>query len=213
MFYCPLCIVIPSHFNFSTLGILAANGSSATGHCSDVTLHLNALSTCSSPASSVLFDGVIPTLTALDGNTWARQLMILQRPMFGSSSFNIYSSFTNARIRRVEVVLFNCPQWDIAVNRIAIRFLYPGYSSFTYAYPTVFSCDSLVIVCIPLDPSLAPTGIRLDFDTYDRNNEYYKVYLAEVSFYENSSPCPPFTIIPGNWTPPQGIIIIIHVVI
>ena len=205
MFYCPLCIVIPSHFNFSTLGVQAVNGSSATGYCSDVTLQLNYFSTCSSPASSVLFDGVIPTLTALDGNTWARQLMILQRPMFGSYSFNIYSSFTNARIRRVEVVLFNCPQWGIAVSRIDIRFLYPGYTYYrdtTYAYPTVFSCDSLVKVCVPLDTSSAPTRMRLEFDT---NNEYSNVHLAEVSFYENTSPCPPFTIIPGNWTPPQGI--------
>ena len=193
--------VIPLHFNFSTLGALAANGSSATGHCSDVTLHLNSYSTCSSPASSVLFDGVIPTLTALDGNTWARQLMILQRPMFGSHSLYLYSSFTNARIRRLEVVLFNCPQWGIA-NRIIIRF-FPVYYSIS-AYLTVFSCDSLVKVCVPFDTSSAPTTIRLEFNAY-RNNEYYKVYLAEVSFYEDSSPCPPFTIIPGNWTPPQGI--------
>ena len=204
MFYCPLCIVIPSHFNYTTLGVQAVNGSSATGHCPDVTLHLNALSTCSSPASSVLFDGVIPTLTALDGNTWARQLMILQRPLFGSSPFNIiYSSFTNASIRRVEVVLFNCPQWGIAVYRIIIGFLYPEYSNYRdsiSAYLTVFSCDSLVKVCVPFDISSAPTAIRFYLPSY---NDI--MYLAEVSFYEDSSPCPPFTIIPGNWTPPQGI--------
>ena len=204
MFYCPLCIVIPSHFNYSTLGVQAVNGSSATGHCSDITLNLDYYSTCSSPASSVLFDGVIPTLTALDGNTWARQLMILQRPMFGSSSFYIYSSFINSWIRRVEVMLFNCPQWGTAVNRISIAFLYPEYSYYRdsiSAYLTVFSCDTLVKVCVPFDTSSAPTAIRLSFST----NSYYKVHLAEVSFYEDSSPCPPFTIIPGNWTPPQGI--------
>ena len=206
MFYCPLCIVIPSHFNFSTLGVQAVNGSSATGYCSDVTLHLDFYSTCSSPASSVLFDGVIPTLTALDGNTWARQLMIMQRPMFGSYSFFIISSFTNAWIRRVEVVLFNCPQWGTAVNRISIGFLYPEYSYYRdsiSAYLTVFSCDSLVNVCVPFDTSSAPTAIRLIFNTYS-NDDHYNVHLAEVSFYEDSSPCPPFTIIPGNWTPPQG---------
>ena len=204
MFYCPLCIVIPSHFNFSTLGVQAVNGSSATGHCSDVTLRLNGISTCSSPASSVLFDGVIPTLTALDGNTWARQLMILQRPMFGSYSFYIsYSFFTNAWIRRVEVVLFNCPQWGTAVNRIDIAFLYLGNSyhiNNIYPYFTVFSCDSLVKVCIPLKTTSAPTTIGI----YIPTSSNYKVHLAEVSFYEDSSPCPPFTIIPGNWTLPQG---------
>ena len=204
MFYCPLCIVIPSHFTFSTLGVQAANGSSATGHCSDVTPNIDSSSTCSPPASSVLFDGVIPTLTALDGNTWARQLMILQRPSFGRSSFSMGLSFANAWIRRVEVVLFNCPQWGIAVNRISIGFLYLGnsyYTDYAYGSPTVFSCDSLIKICIPLEISSAPTKIRLNFDTYYN----YKVHLAEVSFYEDSSPCPPFTIIPGNWTLPQGI--------
>ena len=206
MFYCPLCIVIPSHFNFSTLGVLAVNGSSATGHCSDVTLNLNTLSTCSSPASSVLFDGVIPTLTALDGNTWARQLMILQQPLYGSSQYYVTSSFASIHhIRRVEVVLFNCPQWGTVARNINTNFLRTdiSYSSYKSAhsnvYPTLFSCDSLVKVCIPVD--FNSTVIRLRFSPY-----YSKVYLAEVSFYEDPFPCPPFTIIPGNWTPPQGII-------
>ena len=196
--------VIPSHFNYSTLGVLAANGSSATGNCPDVPSWLS-LSTCSSPASSVLFDGVIPTLTALDGNTWARQLMILQRAIFGSYySFNIISSFANARrIRRVEVVLFNCPQWGTAVHSISLAFLYQGYSSYsdrTFSTITVISCDSLVKVCIPVDTTSVLTAVRLFF------NSINMVHLAEVSFYKDSSPCPPFTIIPGNWTPPQGII-------
>ena len=207
MFYCPLCIVIPSHFNFSTLGVQAVNGSSATGHCSDVTPNLNSLSTCSSPASSVLFDGVIPTLTALDGNTWARQLMILQRPLYGNYQYYVTSSFASIHhIRRVEVVLFNCPQWGIAARYIETDFLRTEYNYYRSAhsnvYPTLFSCDSLVKVCIPVD--FNSTTIQLYFSPYSR------MYLAEVSFYEDTSPCPPFTIIPGNWTPPQGIITTPH---
>ena len=100
-------------------------------------------------------------------------------------------------------MLFNCPQWGIAVNRISIRF-FPEYHPKS-AYLTVLSCDSLVKVCVPLDTSLVPTRIIL-LEFYTRsNNKDYIVHLAEVSFYEDSSPCPPFTIIPGNWTPPQGI--------
>ena len=146
MFYCPLCIVIPSHFNFSTLVVQAVNGSSATGHCSDVTPNIDSYSTCSSPASSVVFDGVIPTLTALDGNTWARQLMILRVPMFGSYSFYIYPSFTNASIRRVELVLFNCPQWGTAVHWITVAFLYPEYSYYI----------EIPYMLIPLSPPVTP---------------------------------------------------------
>lgn len=86
--------MFPSHFNFSTLGVAAVNGSSATGGCSDVTLHLDSFSTCANPTSSVLFDGIIPTLTALDGDAWASQLLILQEPIIGRYSFVIDFDFT-----------------------------------------------------------------------------------------------------------------------
>ena len=207
-------IVIPYQFRYSTLGVLEANGSSATGNCSDVP-SWHTLSTCSSPASSVLFDGVIPTLTALDGNTWARQLMILQRAIYGDNSFQIYSSFHNTYytwIRRVEVVLFNCPQWGTAVDKIDVAFYryhsrarYPNYYEDSY-YPTVFSCDSLIkmYMCFPHHEDFAstPNKARLRFYT---SQQY--VHIAEVSFYNDTSPygpCPRPTLIPGNWIPPQG---------
>ena len=46
------------------------NGSSATGNCSNY-----ANGACNDP---VLFDGHIPTLTGLDGDTWASQLLTIQ---------------------------------------------------------------------------------------------------------------------------------------
>ena len=116
--------VIPSYYNYSTLGVLAANGSSATGA---VIPHLDSLYTCATPTSSVLFDGVIPTLTALDGNTWARQLMIMQRARIGLSALYLYFDFTNTpgytRVRKIEVVLFNCLQWGTAVREIRVSTL------------------------------------------------------------------------------------------
>ena len=96
-------------------------------------------------------------------------------------------------------MLFNCPQWGTAVDRIVI-ILGNSYYNNIRPYFTVFSCDSLVKVCVPLETISALTAIGILFST----NSNYKVHLAEVSFYEDSSPCPPFTIIPGNWTPPQG---------
>ena len=50
------------------------SGSSVTGHCSSVS-STRVRSTCTDPTSSVLFDGVIPTLTGLDGDMWASQLL------------------------------------------------------------------------------------------------------------------------------------------
>ena len=183
--------MVPSHYNYSILQVFAANGSSATGGCSDVLSYLTTpYFTCTTPTSSVLFDGVIPTLTALDGNTWAGQLMITQ------GSRHYYFGFTNiTQVRRLEVVVFNCPQWDTNVYYIEVSarrnrgFTFPP----EYFIP-VYSCDSLVKVCIPID--INSSKIRLGFKS-QRNY----VHLAEVAFYGSSTPCPPFTTIPGNWTP------------
>ena len=184
----------PVHFNFSTLGVLAANGSSAAGAGSNVQLNSDntRISTCLTPTSSVLFDGVIPTLTALDENMWASQLMILHRPEFGYNDFRITTDFGDGpvNIRRVEVTIFNCPQWGTAVEYIRVDYV-------ATVYTTVFSCDSLLKVCIQVNTS--SPQLRLYFDRYSNQHQ---VHIAELSFYQSSSPCPLFTMIPGNWSPP-----------
>ena len=62
------------------------NGSSNTGNCSNVTAISDALLRCHSPSTSVLFDGNIPTLTGLDGNMWATQLLT-----FSNSTLTFHS--------------------------------------------------------------------------------------------------------------------------
>ena len=129
--------------------MLAANGSSATGGCSDAIPNLDSYSICATPTSSVLFDGVIPTLTALDGDTWARQLLVLGHPIVGSGAFNLNSNFENTEVGQVEVVIFNCPEWNTVVRKINVkvpRRTYYGlrYETVAFAYPTVLSCDSLI---------------------------------------------------------------------
>ena len=79
----------------------------------------NMKANCNSPTSSVLFDGNIPTLTGLDGDTWASQLMILHQPEFGHyfnySSFDFSNTLDYRRIR-IEVTVFNCPQWGLGTQ-------------------------------------------------------------------------------------------------
>ena len=65
-------------------------------------------------------------------------------------------------------------------------------SDFHLYFIPVYSCDSLVKVCIPID--INSSEIRVAQRNY--------VHLAEVAFYGSSTPCPPFTTIPGNWTTP-----------
>ena len=56
----------------------SVNGSSAAGHCSN-SVPIAGNRVCREPASSILLDGNIPTLTGLDGDMWASQLLTLQK--------------------------------------------------------------------------------------------------------------------------------------
>ena len=95
------------------------------------------MSTCHDPASSILFDGITPTPTALDGNVWARQLVILATPQFGyvsspprlfcdpssplafsshikepgDASLSKKSEFTTVLSRTSKRSQYNCPQY------------------------------------------------------------------------------------------------------
>ena len=83
------------------------------------------LSRCDAPTSSVLFDGNVPTLTGLDGDMWASQLLTLQLlPSTSESRREFIFDFTRTspsfRVERVELVMFNCPEWGIAVQNIRL---------------------------------------------------------------------------------------------
>ena len=154
------------------------------------------------PNSSVLFDGNIPTLAGLDENTWASQLMILQDPiirLFYSAlnrlSFDFSATPNYSGVERVEVVMFNCPMWGSSgYFEIETR----NYHSDALVVPTISSCNSLLKICIPFETASSVINLRFYF-----SGVYRWVHIAEVSFYNNISPCPQsFTIIPGNWTAP-----------
>ena len=185
---------------------VSVSGSSATGHCLNITI-TGVTSTCTDPTSSILFDGVIPTLTGLDGDMWASQLLTFQRVtathtlvLFDFSGTQGYVGLSG----RLEVVMFNCPEKGISASTIRV-----STSSSPSMNPTplmdvntgITSCDSLVTVCTPI--STIQKSITLDFFTGTN-----MVYLAEVTFYaaNSSSTCPPDTIIttapPDTITPP-----------
>lgn len=79
------------------------NGSSATGHCSNTTIDesSNRL-TCAEPASSVLFDGNIPTLTGLDGDMWASQLQTTEMASVAFMNFDFSDTPGFTLVRTVE---------------------------------------------------------------------------------------------------------------
>ncbi len=114
--------VLPSSFHV-TQGS-EVNGSSPVGNCTDVSLvqMIGGNFTqflCSQPTSSVLFDGNIPTLTGLDGNMWARELLTLYTT---GSSVEVDLSGNKqdlVGVNRLEISMFNCPEWGIGAGSIS----------------------------------------------------------------------------------------------
>ena len=73
---------------------VSESGSSETGRCFNVS---DFGRVCNAPRSSVLFDG-IPTLTGLEGDMWASQLLTLN---MSTSSASITFDFTNPTDRQI----------------------------------------------------------------------------------------------------------------
>jgi hypothetical protein len=190
--------VSPSIYIFSTAETLSLNGSSAVGQCSNVTTDLGmdrSVSRCNTPTTSVLFDGNIPTLTGLDGNMWASQLLTLNITVLSRS--DIISDFTSvpnyAGVERIELVMFNCPDKGISVQTINIltsSSLSDSTSLLLSVNEPITSCDSLVRVC--LSQLITQPVIYLRFSPPPGSTW---AYLAEVEFYGSSSTCQPDTII------------------
>ena len=96
-------------------------------------------------------------------------------------------------------MLFNCPEWGIATSRITIhtsQVFHRDYSRFKDIDPTFTSCDSLVRVCMPIDTENTQGTLR--FDPPPGSNW---THLAEVTFYTDTSTCPPDTVLNHNPIP------------
>ena len=83
---------------------------------------------------------------------WASQLLTINTT---ANTADITFDFTDTPdytgVRRVEVVMFNCPEWGISVKTISLFDATSTSGSRTFVTsisPTTTSCDSLVRVCI-----------------------------------------------------------------
>ena len=160
------------------------------------------MTTCLQPTSSVLFDGCVPTLTGLDGDMWASQLLTINT--IKSLTIFIFDFTDTPRyvgIQRVEVVMFNCPQRGIAFTTIDLLgatargqlFSRLGFISVS----SLTSCKYLVRVCLSATVSQPLIGLQF---ILDQDSDW--VHLAEVTFYPRGSTCPPNVICNQTTTPP-----------
>ena len=201
------CLVYPERYTFLTG--TSVNGSSPTGNCSRLQ-NDSTMTTCFQPPNSgVLFDGHIPTLTGLDGDMWANQLLTINTMQ---PQTNVILDFTDTpgsdRAKRIEVVIFNCPQRGIAFTTIHLLGATARSQPFNHlgsiSVSSLTSCKYLVRVC--LSTTISQPLIGLQF-ILDQDSDW--VHLAEVTFYPRGSTCspniiltPPPTTSPPDTTPP-----------
>lgn len=171
--------VLPSTLFFSAAE--SVNGSSADGQCSNVSRNL-----CTDPISSILSDGNVPELTGLDGDMWASELLTLvprglrfQLPASVIADFSGIADYVG--LSRVEVVLFNCPDWGIMPQEIIFR-----DNSVSRSFnPARTSCEQLVRTCV--EQFTNDTIVILQF-VFAPGSNY--THIAEITFFNDSNECP-----------------------
>ena len=160
--------------------------------------------------TSVLVDDTILPLSGLGGDQWARDLYTVER---GSTTFiSIGFDFgSQVQVRRVELVLFNCPQWSIRAGSMEIYA--DSSANFPRSDPAsvgamvgsrlfsngVNSCENLFRVCVSLSGGAQTSTYYIVFPNAAGSG---RVYLAETIFYTDTSPCSPDTLVTEPVTPP-----------
>jgi len=179
-------------------GLQSVNGSDHNGGCSRVTTG-PICTELDEGGTSDLTDCVIPSLGGLQG-CWADGLFTVNRS--GQSSFHIGFVFSRpVNFTRVELDLFNCPEWDIAAQTITvyentfeiINFLDPTARVLGHTTTNITSCTSIVRVVIPLELPHNPVpfyAIDFTFDNTATNTTQW-VHIAELRFLEEEdTQCP-----------------------
>ena len=183
--YISLLVVYPTSFIIPT-SVVAVNGSSVAGNCSEISQLINRGSlsfACLNPTSSVLLDGVVPEFIDKEDDMWARDLFTLQST--SSNSLNIEFRFAdNTGVGRIEVVLFQCPQCNIFVETISITDT--DNTVFGITKLSLSSCDSLVKVCIEVDMKGVFPVLFVVFNSSSSFSSA-QAYIAEVTFYSSTS--------------------------
>ena len=177
--------MFPARYSYVLFDAVGMNGSSPYLGCSNTLFNSDNTVTCLTPFRSFLFDENIPTLTGLDGNMWARQLLIMKTRLNRLAMLN-FEFRTPPRVMRLEVVLFNCEAFLTSVQTIRLQ---SSQGDVLGAVdPLINSCDSLVRVCMP-NLNIDPYNTELDLIFLPHTSSKW-VHVAEVTFHDIGSACP-----------------------
>ena len=153
-------------------GLQSVNGSRLNGGCSRVVAGGLSCGQLDGGGTSDLTDCVIPSLGGFQGQ-WAAGLFTVNRS--GQSSFHIGFDFSGpVNFTRVELDLFNCPQWGIGAQTITVYEYTVGIIIFVAATARALgnttantSCTSIVRVFIPLELPQNPAPFYIIDFTFD----------------------------------------------
>ena len=181
-------IVVPNSY-LSNKRSVSLNGSSVGGGCSIIIVGNDEF--CMAPASSVLFDGVIPIIN--NSTTWAGQLLtfnITSNSLSITFAFKPPTSVNGTRIpftgvSGIDIVMFNCPSIYHGrtigiVVKDNTRKLHKNISFTEYT-----SCDQVIRICTAENFYTSSNEITLVF-IGEQGPLVYLLYLAEVTFYSTS---------------------------
>ena len=177
------------------------NGSNANGDCPiECAIQSSGINTCDciesfladeAITSSVLIDGVIPTIDTSERNSadefvWAAPLLTV-RASTGSVTLGFIFQ-TRVVLCEVELYVFHCSAWGIGAEDIQIH----NGATFPQFIPGIFpsrgrvfltsdmqNCTSLTRVSIPLQMAASTSSYFIEINSF---SEIEWVHIAEVRF-------------------------------
>ena len=143
-------------------GIDSVNGSDVTMGCTSPLVDISGLLVCSSDCSR-LHDGISPTIDTSTSD-WASQLVTVRITEYTENIpyphvLLTFGFDTNVSLTRIELDMFICPEWNIAVPSITVyvdeesNLVFNGRARLPFQHfylPSQSSCDSLSTVSINL---------------------------------------------------------------
>ena len=175
-------------------------GSPVNGSCSSISGTNNECD-----GTSVLNDGILPALSGVSSDPasqWANKLFTMRRS--GTEQIVVSVELPSGTHNRVELTVFNCPQWGIYTPRIIVEI---GGLDIITANATLpdKSCEYLLKFCVRFNGGVGAPNLKLMFP--NQNNSDF-VFLGEVTFLNdpNNNQCNPPELITVQ-VPPQTLTI------
>ena len=171
-------------------------GSPVNGGCSSTSGTSN--ETCD--GTSVLNDGILPALSGVNSDPasqWASELFTMRRS--GTDQIVVSLELPVGRTHdRVELTVFNCPQWGIYAPRVIVEIAGLDIIAANATLPDI-SCEHLLKFCVEFSGGVGSPNFKLIFP-YQNNSDF--VFLGEVTFLNDPINCDPPELITMR-IPPQ----------